>query len=202
MKWHLGTTIVSGAAAVITAGVLGWGLGIGAHTVASAATPASTAAPRYVLSIDTPSMLNDNPVGPAYVPSNFEWPANTTIEVSIVNFDDATPLSAGARQYATATGVIGAISVRRLDLGNPNSIGPTTQATALDPGSGVSHTFTIAGLGVNVPVAPHAVTTFRFHTGPRGTYDWRCMDPCGGGVVGWNGAMAAKGYMEGSVTLA
>lgn len=202
MKWHLGTSIVVGAAGVITAGVFGWGLGIGAPAVVSAATPASTAVPHYVLSIDTPKMLNENPVGPAYVPSNFEWPANTTIEVSIFNFDDATPLNAGARQYATATGIIGAMAVRHLDPSNPNGSGPTLQATALAPDSGVSHTFTIAQLGVNVPITPHAVTTFRFHTGSRGTYVWRCMDPCGSGAAGWNGAMSAKGYMEGSVTLA
>jgi hypothetical protein len=75
------------------------------------------------------------------------------------------------------------------------------QASSLNPDTGVSHTFTIARLGVNVAIAPHAVTTFRFHTGNAGTYDWRCMDPCGSGAIGWGGAMAAKGYMEGSIHL-
>jgi hypothetical protein len=199
---QLAGVIVVGSAGLITAGVLGWGLGIGARAEAGTPAPHSTAVPQYTLSIGTPDMLDNNPVGPAYVPSNVSWPANAVIEVSIVNFDDATALTGQARQYARATGIIGAMSVRELDPGNPNAAGPARQVMALDPDTGVSHTFTIATLGVNAPVAPHAVTTFRFHTGLAGTYQWRCMDPCGSGDSGWGGAMSTKNYMEGTVTLA
>jgi len=72
---------------------------------------------------------------------------------------------------------------------------------ALNPDSEVSHTFTIAALGLNVPIAPMSVTTVRFHTGLHGTYEWRCMDPCGAGEAGWDGAMSRKTYMVGTVTL-
>jgi hypothetical protein len=200
-RWNLGSSIAVAGAALVTAAVFGWGMGASANNNV-ATKSVSHAIPHFTLSIDTPDMLDGNSTGPAFVPSNIAWPADTTIDVTIVNFDDATALPASATAYATARGIIGKMTITPLDAGNPNAAAPATQATSLDPANGVSHTFTIAGLGVNVPLAPKATTTFRFHTGGAGTYEWRCMDPCGSGDTGWGGAMDAKGYMSGSITLA
>ena len=201
-----GTSIAVGITAAITAGVFGWGMGMGSRTASAAPTgngsPAvSQAVPHYYLSIDTPGMLANNSTGPAYVPSTMQWPANTTIDVTILNFDDATPLSAATTSYAVARGVMGMLTIRPLDAAAPNSVAAAWHASSLDPATGVSHTFTVPGLGLSVPVAPHAATSFRFHTGFAGSYAWHCMDPCGSGVSGWGGAMAADGYMAGRVTL-
>ena len=115
---------------------------------------------------------------------------------------NSKPLPAGSEQYAKAYGIVGTLAVSDLDAVNPNAVKPARHVKALDPATDVSHTFTIAALGLNVPVAPQSVTTFRFHTGQRGSYEWRCVDPCGAGDAGWGGAMSAKGYMVGTVTLA
>lgn len=139
---------------------------------------------------------------PAYVPSDFSLPANSTVVVTITNFDDATPLPAGSEGYAKATGIVdGTFSVTPIDLTDPNaSKGAATTATSLDP-TLVSHTFTIPELGINVPIAAHARVTFTIKTGAPGTYAWRCFDPCGADPAGWGTAMAAKGYMEGTLTV-
>lgn len=197
---HVITAGIVAGAGIVTTGVLGWSMGLASSAPASTPRPAQ-AIPHYVLSIDTPDMLAGNPTGPAYVPANVDWPANTTIEVTIYNFDDATALPAGSAQYAKATGIIGSLSVASLDAGNPNEASKAREVSSLDPENGVSHTFTVQALGLNVPVAPQSVTTFRFHTGLAGTYEWHCMDPCGSGPVGWGGAMAARGYMAGTVHL-
>jgi hypothetical protein len=73
----------------------------------------------------------------------------------------------------------------------------------IGPPQGVSHTFTILALGINVPLAAHARTSFTIHTGAPGKYAWRCFDPCGADPMGWGTAMAARsGFMEGTVTVA
>ena len=174
----------------------GWTLALahGNPTVVAAATK-----PVHVsLVIATPDMLGSD-VGPAYLPSDFTIPANSTVTITVTNFDDATPLPP---QYATATGIIGQLSIQPFDPANPNATAPSTKAASLDPNTGVSHTFTVPSLGLNVPLAPKSKTTFTIHTGKAGTYTWRCMDPCGTGPAGWDGAMDAKGYMTGTMTVA
>ena len=203
-----GSTI--GLAVLVILGIVSWSIGRGAAPVARAASAATApvvmahaVTPHYTLSIDTPDMLGGSEdTGPAYVPSNLTLPANSDVTITIVNFDDATPLPAGTEHFAVATGIKGSLSIEPLTTADPNGAAPATQATGLDPAKGVSHTFTIAKLGLNVPVAPKSRTTFTFHTGAAGTYEWQCMDPCGTGPAGWNGAMSRPGYMRGSLVLA
>ncbi len=158
---------------------------------------------RLDLTIVTGDMINHTEY-PAYVPSDFTLPANSTVVVTITNFDNATPLPASAAIYATATGIVGgSFTVTPFKTGYPNRpAGATRTLSALNPND-VSHTFTIPALGINVPVAAFARTTFTIHTGAPGTFAWRCMDPCGTGPTGWGTAMAAKqGFMEGTLTVA
>lgn len=192
-----------GALAVFIVGSLGWD---SAQMVAAASPPrtvttvAQGGAEHLYLTIATPDMLGTN-VGPAYLPSDFSLPANSNVTITITNFDDATALSAASRQYAVAEGIMGKLSIESFNAANPNAPGTTTTAVRLDPTTGVAHTFTIAKLGLSVPVAPRSKTTFTFHTGAAGVYTWQCMDPCGTGAIGWQGAMATKGYMTGQVTI-
>lgn len=174
---------------------------VAAAPVAPVATPASAAAvtSHLYLSIATPAMLGGGEM-PAYLPGNFSVPANADVTVTITNFDDATALTPGTEQFASATGIKGSMSVQPLDATNPNGPATPQLLSALDPAKGVSHTLTVAKLGLNVPIAPKAVTTFTFHTAAAGTYAWQCMDPCGSDPNGWGGAMAAAGYMKGSMT--
>jgi hypothetical protein len=140
---------------------------------------------------------------PALIPAYMTLPSHTTVDVQIVNFDDATALQKGTEQFAKVTGTVGRlVRVESLDMGNPNvATGAAKVMSLMDP-TEVSHTFTITKLGINVPIAPKARTSFTLTTGAPGTYDWRCMDPCGTGGSGWNGPMASAGYMSGKLTIA
>jgi hypothetical protein len=166
---------------------------------------AGAASPTFVLNL---TIVTGDMIGrteyPAYIPSDMVLPANSTVVVTVTNFDDATPLPKGSEIYARAQGIVGGtFSVTPIDPKDPNgAAGPTRMLSSLDPAE-VSHTLTVPGLGLNVPIAPHARVTFTIHTGAPGTYTWHCMDPCGAGTSGWGTAMAAqRGYMEGRFTVA
>ena len=99
------TVVAAGGLAV--AGIFGWGMGASAHS-APPAVHTGSVMPHYTLSIDTPDMLGGTEdTGPAIVPSDITLPANTLVEITIVNFDDATPLTADSAKYATAYGIVG-----------------------------------------------------------------------------------------------
>ncbi len=141
---------------------------------------------------------------PAFIPADFTLPANSTVTVTITNFDDATALPKGSESYAQAAGLVGGtFTVTPINVKDPNSATAAPKTlSSLDPAD-VSHTLTIPGLGINVPIAAHARETFTITTGAPGTFTWHCMDPCGAGATGWGTAMAArKGYMEGTLTVA
>jgi hypothetical protein len=171
----------------------------------SEAAPAADANPaRLHLTIVTGDMIGHNEF-PAFIPSDFTLPANSTVIVTITNFDDATALPKGQEAYASVEGTTdGTFRVQAINPKDPNgNKGVARTATNLNPTTGVSHTFTIKALGVNVPIAPMSRTTFTIKTGAPGTYAWHCYDPCGDGPDGWGTAMAAmQGFMEGTVTVA
>ncbi|MHB8399180.1 MAG: cupredoxin domain-containing protein [Candidatus Limnocylindrales bacterium] len=158
---------------------------------------------RLDLTIVTGDMIGHTEY-PAYVPSGFTLPANSTVIVTITNFDNATPLPKGSGIYAKVSGTVGGtMTTTPIKAAYPNRPGGAVQTlSALDPAA-VSHTFTIAALGINVPIPAMSRTTFTIHTGAPGTYAWRCMDPCGAGATGWGTAMSARaGFMEGTLTVA
>ena len=197
------------AAALAAAGVFGWGMGLATHdaTSAPASSPGSVArtAPtlptHLFLTIVTPTMTGSQ-VGPAVLPSQATVPAFSEVTVTIINFDDATPLTGSYKRYATATGIDRSVMSQPIDKTNPNAVGksPAQSYTAVDPNV-VSHTFTIPSLGLNVPILASSRTTFTFHTGAAGTFAWHCQDPCGTGPSGWSGAMSTLGYMGGELTV-
>lgn len=191
-----GTTAMAGMAGMSAAG--------GTSSAGGASTAGTAGSPLHVnLTIVTGDMIGRTEY-PAFIPSDIVLPANSTVVVTVTNFDDATPLAKGTEQYARAQGIVGdSFTVTPIDPKYPNSsAGASTTLTALDPND-VSHTLTAPGLGLNVPIAPHARVTFTIQTGAPGTYVWHCFDPCGAGATGWGTAMKAmSGYMEGTITVA
>ena len=188
--------------AFLAAGALGGATALlaGCGVAATASPTQSRGNASLYLTIATPDMLGTDDM-PAYLPAFPTIPAHTRARVEIVNFDDATPLTGALEQFAKVKGTVGgSIQVEALDEKNPNAITASQTVTAHDP-QNVSHTFTVAKLGINIPVAAKARTIFEIQTGAPGVYDWRCNDPCGQGNGGWGGAMAAAGYMMGKLTL-
>jgi hypothetical protein len=142
----------------------------------------------------------------------FAVPAATKVNVTIEGYDGCTPLRNPV--WGKVTGTIGGV-----EYVNGK---PVSQLNSWS-GCNVQHTFTMAGLGINVPIAspttlsqnnnlcgtspctsgPHQVVTFSFRTpAVGGTFRWQCIVPCGGGYVDGNGGpMATPGYMSGQMEV-
>ena len=145
------------------------------------------------ININQPGMQKD---WPGYSNTNIVVPANSTVTVTVRNYDlGDTSLPAGS-PFGRVQGTVGNIATAN---------GSVYSALALNK---VAHTFTIPQLGLNVPIpgdapkgASFASVTFTFHTGKAGTYTFHCFDPCGSGPSGWMGPMLTKGYMVGTLTV-
>ena len=142
----------------------------------------------------------------------FAVPAATKVNITIEGYDGCTPLRNPV--WGQVTGTLG--GVEYVD-------GKAMSLLNSWAGCNVQHTFTMAGLGINVPIAspptlneenalcgsspctsgPHEVVTFSFMTPAKGgTFRWQCIVPCGGGYVDGNGGpMATPGYMSGQMEV-
>lgn len=133
---------------------------------------------------------------PAYAPSTLVVPANSLVTLTIRNYDlGDTPLPSGS-PFTTVQGLVGGVAYA-----------DGHAYTALAPEK-VAHTFTVPQLHINVPVPgdtttdkPYVDISFTFRTGAAGSYYFQCLDPCGTSATGWGGAMVAKGYMQGTLTV-
>lgn len=193
------------AAVVLIGGYAsGWGghLKISQAAVPVAASSGTTQA-TLNLSIVTGEMMGSGALGPAYVPSNFTVPADSTVRVTVTDFDTATPLTGALVKYSKVTGTVGGtMVVQGIDPKAPNTlVGKARTMTYLAPVL-VAHTLTIPRLGINVPMAGQSRITFTIKTGKPGTYQWLCMDPCGSGPGGEGTPMGLLGYMAGTMTVA
>jgi hypothetical protein len=143
--------------------------------------------------------------------TNFDVPAGSRIDMTILGYDGCTPLR--NQVWGKVTGTIG--NVMHVD-GKP-----VTQLNSWAACT-VGHTFAIPSLGLNIPVAspttfqensnlcgtspctpssPHKVVQFSFMS-PRTTttesFFWQCKIPCGLGYLDGNGGpMQTIGYMTG-----
>ncbi len=188
--------------------IVGWSVGRGAgyaqgQTAVGKVVIAGAASipPHLYLVIHRGEQLNNEPLGPAYMPSVFSLPGNTTVTVTVTNFDDATALPANSAQFAKASGIDkNSFLLAPMDPRNPNAYVVAKPTSQLEL-SNIAHTFTIGQINLNVPIAPESTTTFTFHTPTSCNCMWRCMDPCGIGPVGWGGAMSTEGYMMGKVSF-
>jgi hypothetical protein len=143
----------------------------------------------------------------------FKVPAGATVNVTVLGYDGCTPLRNPF--WGKVTGTIG--NTEMVD-------GKTVRALDSWRSCSVGHTFSIPGIGLNVPMGspttvqqnnnlcttspctsgPKATMKFSFHapTTP-GAYFWQCRVPCGGGfVTGFGGPMQAIGYMTGQMEVA
>ena len=179
---------------------------------------------RVVLQEDPQNGVSTHPDWVSYFiqsPSSHQWvhttlfkvPAGSTIDVTILGYDGCTPLRNPV--WGKVTGTVGNVEYVN---GRPVSLLNSWAQCS------VGHTFSIFGLGLNVPVAspasfsansnlcstspctsgPHTVVTFRFHS-PRqaGDYFWQCRIPCGLGYLDGNGGpMQTIGFMTGEMEVA
>lgn len=139
----------------------------------------------------------------------FRVPAGKTIDMTILGYDGCTPLRNPL--FGKVTGVLGNHAYVN---GKPFSV--------LNSWSGcnVGHTFSIPGIGLNVPMAspsltanlcgtspctsgPREVMTFKFKApSTAGDYFWQCRVPCGGGFLdGFGGPMQTIGFMTGNLEV-
>jgi hypothetical protein len=126
----------------------------------------------------------------------FHLPANALVTVTIHNFDSQTKLR--NTFFTLVQGTVG--NVAYVD-GKPFRV--------MSPNL-TSHTFTIADLGVSVPMEgiptsgtpDHYTMKFSFRT-PKGNhlYRWQCIVPCGSGLYGNGGPMSELGYMSGLIEV-
>jgi len=183
--------------------VLGLGVGsLAGAVVLSACSGASAASPdkpvNLYLSILTGGQLNTKDQ-PTFVPSNVTVPANSTVTVQIVDFDDGTAALADGSPYGKVTGVIGnTVTSTALTMSDPNKPGAKTTYSELAL-KDVAHTFTISALKLNVPIPVSSTVTFSFKTDKAGTYNFQCMAPCGSDPNGMGGAMTEDGQMIGTL---
>ena len=145
--------------------------------------------------------------------TNFEVPAGSTVDMTILGYDGCTPLR--NQVWGKVTGTIG--NVIYVDGRVVSALNSWSECS-------VAHTFAMPNLGINVPVAsptsfeansnlcsaspctpssPHTVVKFSFRT-PRtpGTFFWQCKIPCGLGFIDGNGGpMQTIGYMTGNMEV-
>lgn len=151
-----------------------------------------------------------NPQGTWVHSTQFEVPAHTRIDVTILNYDGGAQLR---NQYiGRVTGTLsGDMTV------NGRKVKDITPASNPTVGYGESHTFTIPGLGLNIPLPSvngnnptfctqspcttnhvHNTVTFSFMSGAPRQYHWQCFFPCAASYLDGNGGpMQTLGYMDG-----
>lgn len=143
----------------------------------------------------------------------FKVPAGARVNVTIFGYDGCTPLRNPF--WGKVTGTIGNVEFLN---GKPTPVLNSWGSCA------VAHTFSIPGIGLNVPVAspttlaannnlcgtspctsgPHTTVTFSFIApSTPGAYFWQCRIPCGLGYLdGFGGPMQTIGYMTGQMEVA
>jgi len=181
--------------ALLTVGVLVVLL-TGCGNQPAAKTVSATPAPQHVqakldIILNQPGYQQD---WPAFSPNNLVVPANSLVTITLHDYDlglDST-LAKGT-PFASVQGTVGGVAYLN---GQPYS--------SLAPDK-IAHTFTIMQLHLNVPLPGDGkesdTISFTFRTGKAGTYTFQCFDPCGTGKSGFDGPMATKGYMMGTLTV-
>ncbi len=147
----------------------------------------------------------------SYSNQNLSVPANTTVNVTINQYDSGGALNNAFFDQVMGTvggtATFNGVTVTHVD---PNNIGHTFTLRGI-PGSG-SHIFVsvplpadskggVVKIGAGVYTQPNVIT-FSFKTGSKGVYEWNCEFPCGGSREGQFGqAMSTFGYMSGTLTV-
>jgi len=221
MKWTAtktmaATTTTNAPASVVTRARSDTGyhivsLGRPMHTVAASVASAATR-PGLAGTADQGTCPQNQQSKQWVHTTYFAVPAGTKVNMTIIGYDGCTPLRNPV--WGQVTGTAGGVAYND---GVPYSL---LNSWA---GCNVQHTFTMAGLGINVPIAspttlkansnlcgtspctsgPHQLVTFSFRTPAQGgTFRWQCIIPCGLGYLDGNGGpMATPGYMSGQMEV-
>lgn len=159
---------------------------------ASAATPSHVT---EVMTIVTTGKLAGSGDQPRF--TNSEWTVHKgqTVTVKIISYDDGAAALMG--KYMKYTNVEGTTTGKETVAG---------KAVSKVSDINVSHTFTVVGLGFNMPIpaAPtgKSVTVVATFTANKvGTFTWNCFSPCGTGSTGMLGAMKTNAWMTGKVKV-
>lgn len=183
---------VLGASVAVVAGV--------ASGVQSAAHRLSSAPPAPVLHHATVhedmSILTDAAFGPRYTNASWTVQAGDTVVVVIKNYDDGSAPLTG-EQAMMFQHVLGTLGGTELVDGKPVSSVPNGD---------IAHTFTVVGLGLNLPIPASPTGHFntvvaRFVASRSGTFVWQCYAPCGSGPNLMGGPMSTNSWMEGTVRV-
>jgi hypothetical protein len=132
---------------------------------------------------------------PQYTNSSWTVRAGERVTVRIISDDDGTaPLMGAQMMYDQVRGATTATE----------QVAGHGVATVAD--TDISHTFTVVGLGFNMPIpaAPTGKTVTvvaTFVPTRTGTFTWQCYAPCGAGSNGMGGAMSTMKWMEGTITV-
>ena len=181
------------------------GMSVASISMAGAASPAKRHAASLVTVHESLVLLDGgmtgHPGAPEYVGGKLiDLPANAKVVLTIYSFDDGTaPLAKSLQMYDKVTGTAG---------GTESYDGTTVSSV---PNKDVAHTFTVPGIGLNLPVPAAqstkagaitpAVVTASFVTSKKGSFTWQCYAPCGSGKAGMGGAMQSPGEMTGKVVI-
>ncbi len=201
-----GTAAVVGGVAVILVAIL-VGLGASVAAVSGVADGVRAAADRLTSAPVAPAklhstvtesmeILTNSPFGPRYSHPSWTVRSGETVIIKIKSYDDGTAPLTGmqAMMFSAVHGTLG---------GSESVAG---KAVSYVPNDDIAHTFTVVGLGLNLPIpaAPtgRSVTVVaRFVADRTGTFIWQCYAPCGSGPNLMGGPMSTMGWMEGTVRV-
>lgn len=184
-----------GISVALVAGVAG-GLHAAAGQLTSARAPAVAGRPtvRESMVVQTGKMTH-KPGWPRYTNASWSVRKGETVILRITSYDDgAAPLTGAQKMFDAVGGTVG---------GSETVNGKLMSSVLND---NVSHTFTVVGLGLNLPIpaAPKggSVTVMaRFVVSRTGSFVWQCYAPCGSGPNSMGGAMSTNAWMEGTVRV-
>lgn len=143
--------------------------------------------------------------------ANISLPTKTLININIFNFDTSGPLFNNS--YATVAGTVGnRIFYVNDSIVNSTITGSSTSPTGISVSGGsstgqvnaadVAHTFTVttgSTTVLNLPITSMGTLQASFYLNQTGTFNWMCMDECGFGTNGMQGAMSSPGWMMGTL---
>ena len=150
-------------------------------------------------------LVKDPATGKFVQDTTWKLPANTKINMTVLQYDSGSPLR--NQEWGQVEGTTN---------GKATLNGTSYSVYNSNTGNGVAHTFAVPGLGVSVPLvgnsanatlcgaapcgtsSPHNTIKFSFRTSSAGSYPWQCFVPCGlGYLYGNGGPMSTQNYMGG-----
>ena len=188
----VGVLVGLGASVAVVAGVARGVRSVGEQLTAAKVVPADRGTVSESMVIETGKM-DGHPGWPRYTHASWNVREGETVTLRITSYDGGTaPLTGAQMTYDRVQGALG---------GTETVDGRPVSSVS---NSDVSHTFTVVGLGLNLPIpaAPKGTSVTvvaRFVATRAGTWVWQCYAPCGSGPNSMGGAMSTKGWMEGTV---